>query len=510
MPRIAIAGFQHETNTFSPTPTGWKEFCMADSWPGLLQGPKVIDGTRGMNLPIAGAIEAARASGQPIELIPILWCAAEPGGAVTDEAFERISGMILEGIAGAGALDAIYLDLHGAMVTESLDDGEAELLARIRRITGSGMPIGISLDLHANLSPDFVENAGPITIFRSYPHLDMADTGARCMIEILKRLNGAPQFAAFEQIPFLVPLHAQNTGIEPCRTLYRSLDELPASPDEYADIAMGFTAADVPNCGPSIVAYAKTRARAEALARDLFERFCACEGKFDTALFSADEAVHRAISMQGSGPAVLADVQDNPGAGASADTTGLLRALVDGGAQRASTGKEPGFIRALLGTMHDRKIAVDAHAAGTGVIFSGELGGKSGIAGDGPFIGRFEVRALSEGRIPYTGEMYRGGIAQIGPSALLSVEGAKREILVVVSSERTQCLDLALFTHFGVDPFEFDIVCVKSTVHFRADFEAGSRAILNVAAPGLFSCEPEKQTFRRLRKGVRIGSCGKA
>ena len=504
MRRIAIAGFQHETNTFAPIPTGWEEFRMADSWPGLLQGAAVIDGTRGMNLPIAGAVEAASGSGRPIEPIPILWCAAEPGGPVTDEAFDRISGMIVDGIARAGTLDAVYLDLHGAMVTRSFDDGEAELLARIRQITGSDLPIGISLDLHANLSPGFVKNADLITIFRTYPHLDMADTGARCMVEILKRLDGAPRFSAFRQIPFLVPLHAQNTGIEPCRSLYRALDELPASPDEHADLAMGFTAADVPDCGPSIVAYAETKVRAEALANDLLEGVLACEGDFDTALSSADEAVRTALSMDGEGPVVLADVQDNPGAGAGSDTTGLLRALAAAGPGKARPA------RALLGTMHDAHIAAKAHATGPGAIFPGELGGKSGVDGDRPFVGRFEVRALSEGRIPYTGKMYRGGIAEIGPSALLSVEGVEGEILVVVSSVRTQCLDLALFTHFRIDPFEFDIVCVKSTVHFRADFEPGSRAVLNVAAPGLFSCEPERQTFRKLRKGVRIGSSGRA
>ncbi|MBF2759572.1 MAG: M81 family metallopeptidase [Ectothiorhodospiraceae bacterium AqS1] len=498
MRKIAIAGFQHETNTYAPTPTGWEEFRIADSWPGLLQGAAVIESTRGLNLPIAGAVAAAGKADEPVELIPILWCAAEPGGRVTDEAFERISKMIVDGIAEACALDALYLDLHGAMASRSLDDGEAELLARIRRVTGPDLPIGISLDLHANLSPGFVESADLITIFRSYPHLDMADTGARCMVDLLKKLNGAPRFAAFRQIPFLVPLHAQCTSIEPARSLYRSLDALPASPDEYADLAMGFTAADVPDCGPSLVAYAATKARAEALADDLFERVCACEGDFDTSLSSPADALCTASTIGGSGPVVLADVQDNPGAGASSDTTGLLRALIEGGPEKA-----------LLGVMHDAAIAAKAHAVGLGASFSGALGGKSGVTGDRPLGARFRVRALSDGRIPFTGAMYGGGIARIGPSALLSIEDAMGEILVVVSSERTQCLDLGLFTHFCIDPFAFDIVGVKSTVHFRADFEAGSRGILNVAAPGLFSCEPEKQVFQKLRQGVRIGSSGR-
>ncbi len=519
--RIAVAGFQHETNTFAPTPTGLAEFRMADSWPGLLQGAEVIDKTRGMNLPIAGAVAAAEAAPAPsIELIPILWCAAEPGGPVSDEAFERIAHMIVDGIAAAGALDAIYLDLHGAMATPRFDDGEAELLARIRQVVGWDLPIGVSLDLHANLSRRFVESANPITIFRTYPHLDMAKTGARCMAEILATPAGGKRFVAFRQLPFLVPLHAQNTGAEPCRSLYRALDELPAAPEEYADLAMGFTAADVPDCGPSLVAYAGTKARADAIADELYDRFCAREGDFDTALSSADTAVRTAMSMAGEGPVVIADVQDNPGAGAGSDTTGLLKALVSE-ISMCEISANKGALRSLLGTMRDAGIAARAHAAGRGGIIQGDLGGKSGVEGDSPFTGRFEVRALSDGRIPYTGEMYRGGIADIGPSCLLAVERFAKdiekeiekkiegEVLVVVSSKRTQCLDRALFTHFGVDPSDFDIVCVKSTVHFRADFEAGARAVLNVASPGLFSCEPEKQAFRKLRKGVRLGPKGK-
>ena len=88
--RIALAGFQHETNTFSPSHSGLAEFKMADSWPALLQGPDVITATRGMNLPIAGAAAAAHS----YETVPLLWCAAEPSGPVTTDAFNTISSMI--------------------------------------------------------------------------------------------------------------------------------------------------------------------------------------------------------------------------------------------------------------------------------------------------------------------------------------------------------------------------------------------------------------------------------
>ncbi|MEM6422636.1 MAG: M81 family metallopeptidase, partial [Pseudomonadota bacterium] len=123
MPRIAIAGFQHETNTFAPQSTTLEDFEIADSWPGMLHGADVITGTAGINLPVAGFAEAAAAD-PSVALIPLLWCAAEPSGPVTAAAFDHIAGLILDRARAAMPLDGLYLDLHGAMVTEACDDGE--------------------------------------------------------------------------------------------------------------------------------------------------------------------------------------------------------------------------------------------------------------------------------------------------------------------------------------------------------------------------------------------------
>ena len=495
--RIAIAGFQHETNTFVPNRAEMSDFRMADSWPGLLEGRAVIDRTRGLNVPIAGAVTAAEATGR-VELIPLVWCAAEPCGPVTDHAFEMIAGMILDGLEDAEPFDGIYLDLHGAMVTESYDDGEGALLRRLREAVGETIPIGVSLDLHANITPDMVAEASVITVYRTYPHLDMADTGARCMRELLREIDGTSRFAAFRQAPFLVPLHAQGTDTEPCRTLYALLDELPTEDGDCVELAMGFTAADIADCGPSVVAYAGTQARAEALADVLAERLCVSEDVFDIELMRPAEAVEAAVSLSGAGPVVIADVQDNPGAGGSSDTTGLLRALVAGNVPDA-----------LLGVMHDPETADRAHEAGVGAVIEGPLGGRSGVLGDSPFAGRFRVLALSDGIIPYGGEMYGGGVAEVGPSCMLAVEDVPGNIRIVVSSVRTQCLDRAFFTHFGVDLAEASIICVKSTVHYRADFEPGSGAVFSVLTPGLFPCDLGSAPYQNLRTGVRLGPCGR-
>ena len=493
MPRIAIAGFQHETNSIGVGRAGLGEFEMPDSWPGLLTGADVIGATRGMNIPIAGFAAAAERD-PSVELIPILWCAAEPSGPVTDEAYETISGRILDGIRACGDLDGLYLDLHGAMITDGQDDGEGEILRRIRALVGDDLPVSVSLDMHANVSPDMVGLASVIGIYRTYPHLDMADTGARCLHALKRCMDGQRMSRSFRQVPYLIPLHVQTTAAEPVRSLYEAVSRVEQTPGIGAEIALGFTAADTHDTGPSIVAYAPDQTLAEEVADRLVETFLAIEGSFDCALLDPAEAVRLAMATNTGRPVVIADVQDNPGAGASSDTTSLLSALVGQEAKGA-----------IMGLLNDPAIAERAHRCGIGATFGGALGGCSGSPGERPFDGDFRVEALSDGRCRYTGKMYGGGTANLGRSAVLRVLGNDADVRVVVTSVRNQCLDLAHFTHFGLVPSRARIVCVKSTAHFRADFEPIAETVLMVAAPGAFPSRPEDMQFRRLRAGLRLG-----
>ncbi|NRP12042.1 MULTISPECIES: M81 family metallopeptidase [unclassified Aliiroseovarius] len=483
--RIAIAGFQHETNCFGVTKAGLAEFEMADSWPEMLSGACVLSETRGMNLPIAGFASAAEEAG--FELVPILWCAAEPSAHVTNQAFETITGMILQGLREAGPLDGVYLDLHGAMVTESLADGEGEILHRVRELVGPDVPVVASLDLHANISVTMVEQSDFLTIFRTYPHLDMAQTGARCVPMLNRLMNGERPHKAFRQVPYLIPLHAQFTGIAPFDGLYGLLPEL-TDRGVHAEIALGFTAADFPDTGPSCVTYAETQEMAHKVADQILTRFQHIESEIDHSMLSHDEAV-QATRHKRDKPLILADVQDNPGAGGTSDTTGLLRALMDGKCQKV-----------LMGLLHDPETAANAHAAGLHAKFRARLGGKSDLAGVTPIECEVETLALSDGSCRYTGEMYGGGVATLGKSAALRLIGSDASIDVVVTSLRNQCLDLAHFTHFGLDPRQYRTVCVKSTVHFRAAFDPIASDVRSVSSPGAFICNIGDISYRNLHE----------
>ncbi|WP_420584789.1 M81 family metallopeptidase [Ruegeria sp.] len=485
--RIAIAGFQHETNTFVDTPTQLSDFERADSWPELLLGHDVLDVTRGMNLPIAGFAKAALADG--VDVVPILWCSAEPGGKVTDHAFDDIAGRVTTALADMTPLDGVYLDLHGAMVTESWDDGEGELLSRIRQIIGPDLPLVASLDMHANISGQMVGLSDAITIFRTYPHLDMAETGARAYRMMRDICANGPPAKAWRQGEYLIPLHSQYTEVDPAKTLYAALGAFDGPGARLVELAVGFTAADTADCGPSVLAYGASQSEADTMAEQIFAKLQTAETQFDTSLLTPKDAVETARKATGEGPVVIADTQDNPGAGASADTTGLLRELVRQNAPST-----------ILGLLHDPQLAAKAHELGEGVEFEAKIGGNG--PGDAPYTAQVRVHQLSDGQCRYTGEMYGGGVATLGPSVALQLTGTK--IHVLVTSIRNQCLDLAQLRLFDLEPTDARILCVKSTAHFRADFEPIAQKVLICAAPGQFPCELADVCYTKLRPGVRI------
>ena len=496
-PVIAIAGFQHETNTYAPHKAHYNDFVKADGWPGLTQGDAVFDVFEDLNIPISGCIQAAHKAAFNIR--PILWASAEPSSFVTESAFETIAGMICDAIKNWDDLDGVYLDLHGAMVTEHFEDGEGELLRRVRSIIGEDMPLVISLDLHANVTEQMVDHATAMTIFRTYPHLDMAETGVRAFDLLKAAISGVEFKSTMRKIPFLIPLTSQCTDMEPCRSIYQRLPFLTESisgPGNI-DFATGFPAADIEACGAAIVVSGDRQDQIHQSADQLYQQILEAESDFDNRLYSPDEAVIEAMSSTADKPVVMADAQDNPGAGGTSDTTDLLAALVRNKAKAA-----------VIGVIYDPDVAALAHSVGVGKPIEVSLGAKSGFAGSLPFHHRFIVEAVADGNFVLTGDMYKNSHACLGPMALLRVENDEVDVRIIIGTERVQCLDLAIFRHLDVEPTQQRILAVKSSVHFRADFEPIAGKILVVAAHGANVCDLEKQRYKHLRRGVRLGPGG--
>lgn len=486
MARIAVAALHHETNTFAPLATRQADFEEAAYEGGTRRGGEVFDLVGGP-MPAGGFIARAQALGH--EIVPLVCAYAEPGGLIERSCFEALSAEIVAALAAALPVDAVYLDLHGAMSCAEFDDADAEVVARIRAVVGDA-PIVSSFDLHGNLTDDSLEQLDLAIAFRTYPHIDAVDTGRRVADLLDRRLkSGAGLHRAFRKIPFLIPLDRQCSLLEPARTLYDELASLEQRAGVWSvSLMMGFIQSDTPIVGPSIFAYGDDAVAVDRAVDSLHAMVVAREADFHSVLISPAAAAEMAATWQSDRPLIIADVQDNAGGGASSDVTDMIRALVAAGARDVA-----------IGMIHDPIAVARAHQAGAGATIRLALGGR-GTAGDTPFEAEFEVVRLNDGPVRATGEMAQGQMVDLGRTALLSSAG----IELVVTSRRTQCLDRAYFRHLGVDLENRRAIVVKSSVHFRADFSAIAGEIIGVAGLGMSTADPAAIPYTRLPDAIRI------
>jgi hypothetical protein len=267
----------------------------------LTVGDAILDVMKGRNLAIAGMIDEAVT--QDINFEPLVWCQAEPGGVVAREAYERVVTLFLDAIARKGPFDAVLLDLHGAMVVEGIGDGEGDFVRRIREAVGT------------------------------YPHVDMAETGRRTARVAFDMCRSRKRFAkAFSQAPYLIPIPSQCTLAEPTGSIYARLEAIERAHDVHLSFLPGFPPSDTADCGPSILGYGmEGQEYLDRHMRSLVDFVEKAEaGYTEDRIFNEADAVRLALETAASAarPVILVDTQDNPGAGGTGDSTGLVRQLV--------------------------------------------------------------------------------------------------------------------------------------------------------------------------------------
>jgi microcystin degradation protein MlrC len=488
--RIAVGGWQHETNSFAPMPTRYEDFLMPGGYPVLSRGAALLPALTGSATALSGALRVLQAAAVTLE--PLLWCLAMPAGPIEDAAFERIAAMLCADLSDAIArapLDGVYLDLHGAALAQSVPDVEGELLRRIRRILGD-VPIAISLDPHANFTPAMAAFSDAVAPYRTYPHIDMPAAGARAATLLLDRIRrGAPFAKAYRQVDYWYTLGSQCTMMGPMEA---AMAERAAIAERHSvaelGFCFGFPYADFADCGAALSCHAATQLQADAAADEFLAYLYAHEADFRPDAMPAAEAVAAAVAAaQGaSRPVIIADTQDNPGGGGHGDTTGLLAELI---AQRAAG--------AVVCLINDAESAAACHEAGAGIIIPLSLGGKS----DGvPYVAEARVLRIEDGTFPLTGPMGKGNMARLGQTALVEFEPGVR---VIIGSRKIQAYDLAILRHIGVEPTDCAIIAVKSSVHFRADFAPIAERIIVAAAPGPVIADPSRLPFQHVRASVR-------
>jgi microcystin degradation protein MlrC len=484
--RSAIGGISHETNTFSTLPTDLSLFERR----GVHGGEALIPAFAGTKTILGGFLDGARSEG--FEAVPTMLAEAAPSGTVTAEAFDQLTAMLVEGLREARPLDGVLLELHGAMVAENARDGDAEILRRVRDVVGSIPIVGV-LDLHANISEGMVALADALVGYDTYPHVDMYERGLEAAALITRIVRGGLQTARALRKPSLMPpLPKQCTTYEtPMRALIELAHRREREPGMVSvTVTAGFPYADVPEAGLGVLAIAAgDQARADAVADEIAALAWARRHEFVIRCTPVEEALEiAAAALDGdSGPVVLADTADNPGAGAPCDGTILLAGLLERGVQNAA-----------LGALWDPQAVQICRVAGVGATVELELGGKTDDMHGVPLTVSGTVRLLSDGRFKNLGPMNTGAETRMGPTALLAIDGVD----VVVTSNRVQALDAGLFLSQGISPSRKRVLVLKSSVHYRGAFEPLASRVVEVDTPGLSNSDLSRYPYRHVRRPI--------
>ena len=492
--KLVIAQMKHETNTYSPVPTPLARFATGGGVP--LEGAAAVAAYRGTGSALAAFIDLAEAAGASYTL-PIA-AAAWPSGPVDDAAFDHICARICDAVAEG--CDAVLLDLHGAMVTRTFEDGEGELLRRIRAASplGKDLPIGVALDMHSNLYDTMGALSTVIAGYQTYPHIDMYETGLRAGRALLAQLAGrAAPTMAWGRAPMLPHVMRQGSDDAPNRELQARCRQMEAEGALCASVFVGFPNADIEFAGLSaVVVTDHDPALARRWCDELLAMAWAAREQFVYRSVPLADSIARAQRLAadkpaGSGPVVLLDHSDNCASGGTMDTMTVLGAMLDAGLQGAAAFAicDPAAVQQMM-------------AAGVGTTVSLLLGGKLDMPAIGlrgqPRAVQGRVKLLCDGRFRNLGPMARGELNSMGPTALLDLGGVQ----VVVISDHVEPHDLAAFTAVGLAPQTLRFLMLKSRVHWRAGLRPLAHAVVDCVGTGVCTSDYAALNFQQVRRPI--------
>ncbi|MBI5878574.1 MAG: M81 family metallopeptidase [Chloroflexi bacterium] len=491
MNRIALGGIVHETNTFAPGVTTLDNF-MRQSY---AEGEGIAARYAASKTALGGAIDGLRAWG--VQIVPLVYAAAMPSATVTRAAHEMLRDALIERLRATLPLDGVLLVLHGAMVADGYLDSEADILEHVRAVVGPGIPVVSVLDMHGNLSQAMVDAADAFVAFDENPHLDTYDRGIEAS-RILRRLTeeGARTAKALARPPLILSALTTWTDQSPLNAVHALGREFEQNPHVLnVSVMGGFAYADTPFTGMSVVVTTDGDA---TLARKLADQLCEVAWSQRAAArhvgTPVDEAVARAVALtrgaKRSGPVMLADVGDNVGGGSPGDSTYLLRALVDAGAQGAVV------------TIADPESVAQAIAAGLGAELDLRIGGKVDSLHGTPVAARATVENITEGRFTIEGtdhfaQLY-GNNVEMGRCAVVRAGGVR----VLLTERKTPPGDLAQLRSQGIVPEDQQIIVAKSAVAFRGAYQRIASEIIEVDTPGLVAANLARFTYKHLPRPV--------
>lgn len=482
--RFVIARLNHETNTFSPVPTPLEAF--DPQW-----GEAAYAAARGSRTAMGAFLDLAADAGAQVNTP--LFAMANPSGPVEDAAYERMAGAIVDAVARG--CDAVLLDLHGAMVTATCEDADGELLARVRA-AAPGVPIAVALDLHGNITQRIVDNADIVVGFKTYPHVDMYETGAHAGRLLARMLaHEIRPVLAWCRPPLMTHTLRSATAHGPMQHAVQSGRRAEEEGLLGVSVFAGFALADIAAPCFSVVAMAdgdvaQATGCAERIARDAWEArsgFVYHSEPLGNSMRRAQELA----SAAGSGPVLLLDHGDNCMSGGTCDDMDVLRAAL-----------EQGLDDILVGPICDPEAVARLVQAGCGTHLSVPVGNKQPLIKLGiekaPIVLEGTVRTISNGRFTISGPIYTGQRMEMGRTVLFDT-GRVRLVLV----ERTQePLDIGVFACVSEDATRPQYLLLKSRMYCRPVFEPLSKGAVECDGRGVTSSDYSLFPFGRIERPV--------
>lgn len=487
---ILIAMMNHETNTFSPVRTDLDRFA-SRTGELPLTGEAAVAAYAGTGTGVGAFIAVAHAYDATFD---IAVCAhAQPSGPVEDAAFEAICGQII-GALESRSYDAIFLDLHGAMVTQTHEDGEGELLRRVRAVAPN-TPLAVAYDMHANMYADMVVLADTVAGYQTYPHIDMYGTALRAGHSLMRMIRGEVRpSTAWGRVPMIPHVMRQGTDDEPNRSLQARAKEMEAEGALCASVFVGFPHADITNAGLSAVVVTDSDPELAARWRDeLLAMAWSHREAFLYQLEPLATSVSKALALKPEtpGPIVLLDHYDNAASGGTMDTTAVLAEVMRQGLDNVAVFAlfDPGAVQVAIqaGVGAEVALSVGGHLPMPQVPHRSEPVSLLGT-----------VKTISSGRFKAKGPMSPGASMDMGQTVVIDTG----RIEVVLISRHIEPFDANALFSVGIDPMQKRFIVLKSRIHWRAGLGQLAAAIVECVGAGVCTSDYSELVFKRLRRPI--------
>jgi microcystin degradation protein MlrC len=472
--RFFVAGMEHETNSFSPLPTGWSAY-------STYAPPTGGARPRWQDLP-PGYRELAKAvEDQGDEVVHGSFARAVPSGLTSAPAFAELKSDLMASLSAAGKPDAVLLWLHGSQAAVGQEDCEGEILEAVRAIVGADVPVGVVFDLHGTVTQKMLSNADVLISCKEYPHTDYAERAVEAARFLAQTARGEIKpVMAFQRVPMLGNYH---TTRPPMRAFVDEVVAREVAPILSISLVHGFVWLDVTDMGAGVLVICDgDRAAAQDAAVTIATDFLARGAQLDARYSSLDQTIERVRAS--SGTVLIADLADNPGGGMAGDSTFILRRFI---------AERPG--PSVFATIWDPVATENAIAAGLGARFPIRLGGKLGPFSGDPLDMEVSVTAIADcdaaQHTPFSDMP-----APLGPMAALRVG----EIDIIVNAVRTQIYSPDVLAAVGLEPAAYRAIVVKSAQHFHARFVPVASEVVYCETPGGMSSDYASLPYRRLRR----------